>query len=43
LKETFLANDLEATFILAPVAMYADPSFVPDETAIPPYDWEGSP
>jgi NitT/TauT family transport system substrate-binding protein len=22
---------------------YADPSFVPDETAIPPYDWEGSP
>jgi NitT/TauT family transport system substrate-binding protein len=43
LKETFLANDLEATFILAPLAMYADPSFVPDETAIPPYDWEGSP
>jgi NitT/TauT family transport system substrate-binding protein len=22
---------------------YADPSFVPDETAIPPYDWEGAP
>jgi len=34
------ANILRGT---AHFADYADTSFVPDETVIPPYDWEGSP